>query len=207
MRASRPPKARPSPNSTGLPMLRSFRTFNKTKFGTLFMAAIFLIGLAGFAVGDLYNVGTGKVGFSFGMDSTTLASVGDQKVSEQEMEQAMQRRLNEVRQQQPEASYATISGDFNAILDALIDERTLIAFADKYGFHLSKRLVDGEIAQIPATKGLNGQFSQQAYEQFLQQQRLTDQQVRDIISGGLLQRLLLAPVAANSRVSVSMAKP
>jgi peptidyl-prolyl cis-trans isomerase D len=188
-------------------MLRQFRTFNKTKIGTLFMAGIFLIGLAGFAVGDLYNVGTGKVGFSFGMDANSLAKVGDQKVSEQEMEQAMQRRLNQVREQQPEASYATISGDFDKILDALIDERTLIAFADKYGFHLSKRLIDAEIANIPAAKGLNGQFSQQAYNQFLQQQRLTDQQVRDVIAGSLLQRMLLAPVAGNARIAVAMAKP
>ena len=55
-------------------------------------------------------------------------------------------------------------GDFGPILDALVDQRTLMAFADKYGFPLSKRLIDAEIAQIPGTKGLNGQFSEQAYQ-------------------------------------------
>src|SRR5205085_8720460 len=107
----------------------------------------------------------------------------------------------------PDADYATIAGDFETILSALIDERTLIAFADKYGFHLSKRLIDAEIAQIPGTKGLNGQFSEQAYQQFLAQQRLTDAEVRQVIAGGLLQRLLLTPVATNARVSVGMASP
>ena len=90
---------------------------------------------------------------------------------------------------------------------ALIDQRALLAFADKYGFHLSKRLIDAEIAQIPQTKGLNGQFSEQAYQQFLAQQRLTDPQVREIIAGGLLQRLMLTPVATNARISVGMATP
>ena len=59
-----------------------------------------------------------------------------------------------------------IIGDFDPILTQLIDQRTLIAFADKYGFPLSKRLIDAEIAQIPRTKGLNGQFSEQAYQAF-----------------------------------------
>ena len=83
---------------------------------------------------------------------------------------------------------------------------TLIAFADKYGFPLSKRLVDAEIAQIPQTKGLNGN-SAKAYQQFLAQQRLTDTQVRQVLAGGLLERYLLTPVAANARVSVGMATP
>ena len=81
-----------------------------------------------------------------------------------------------------------IIGDFEPLLDELIDDKTLLAFAEKFGFPLSKRLVDAEIAQIPQTKGLNGQFSEQAYQQFLAQQRLTDAEVRQILAGGLLQR-------------------
>ena len=77
----------------------------------------------------------------------------------------------------------------------------MIAFADKYGFPLSKRLIDAEIAQIPGTKGLNGQFSEQSYQQFLAQKRLTDAQVRQILAAGLLQRLLLTPIATNARDS------
>ena len=78
---------------------------------------------------------------------------------------------------------------------------------DKYSFPLSKRLVDAEIAQIPSTKGLNGQFSEQAYQAFLAQQHLTDPQVREILAGGLLQRLLLTPVVTNARIPVGMATP
>ena len=186
-------------------MLSFFRRVAKSKVGTGIMAFILIAILAGFAIADLTNFGSGQI--NFGMGSGTLAKVGDQEVDEREMSDAMQRRLQQARQQKPDADYASIMGDFNAILDSLIDERTLLAFADKYDFPLSKRLVDAEIATIPSAKGLNGQFSQQAYQQFLAQQRMTDQQVRRLLSGGLLQRLLLTPIATNARVPVGMATP
>jgi peptidyl-prolyl cis-trans isomerase D len=84
---------------------------------------------------DLSNFGTGNIGF--GMSSSTLAEVGDQKISEREMSDAMQRRLQQAREQKPDADYASIIGDFDAVLGALLDQRTLFAFADKYGFSLS----------------------------------------------------------------------
>jgi peptidyl-prolyl cis-trans isomerase D len=186
-------------------MLSFFRKVSKSKVGTGILAFVLLAILAGFAIGDIQNFGTGDMGF--GASSSTIARVGDQKITDREMSDAMQRRLQEVRQQRPNADYSTIAGDFDTILAAMIDQRTMIAFADKYGFKLSKRLVDAEIAQIPQAKGLNGQFSDQAYQGFLAQERLTDAQVRQIISGGLLQRMLLTPVAANARVSVGMATP
>ncbi|MEO7563721.1 MAG: peptidyl-prolyl cis-trans isomerase [Sphingomicrobium sp.] len=182
-----------------------FRRVSKSKFGTFAMAFVLIAILAGFAMGGIQNFGSGSLGL--GLDSDTLARAGDQKISEREMNETMQRRLQEVRQEQPDAEYAAVSGDFPDLLDALIDQRTLIAFADKFGFHLSKRLVDAEIAQIPDTKGLNGQFSDEAYQTFLGRRRMSDLQVRQIISGGLLQRLMLTPVAANGRVPVGMATP
>jgi peptidyl-prolyl cis-trans isomerase D len=187
MRATLTPKAAPSSTRTGNPMLNFFRRASNSKIGTGIMAGIGIAILAGFAMSDISNFGSGNIGF--GMGSSTLAEVGNQLVTEQEMSEAMQRRLQEVRQQNPEADYATIMGDFDPLLDALLDQKTLLAFADKYQFPLSKRLVDAEIAQIPQTKGLNGQFSEQAYLGFLAQQRLTDKQVREILAGGLLQRL------------------
>jgi len=186
-------------------MLSFFRRAAKSKIGTWVMAAVGIGILAGFAYGDISNFGSGNVGF--GMGSSTLASVGGQQVSEEEMSQAMQRRLQQVRQQNASADYATIIGDFDAMLGELLDQKTLLAFAEKYHFPLSKRLVDAEIAQIPQTKGLNGQFSEQAYQGFLAQQRLTDSQVREVLTGGLLERYMLAPVVANARYSVGMARP
>ena len=186
-------------------MLSFFRRVSNSKIGSWIMAAILVAILAGFALSSLSNFGSGDL--SFGMGSSTLAKVGGQDVSEQEMSDAMQRRLEQARQQQPNADYSSIIGDFDAILDELLDTKTLLAFADKFHFPLSKRLVDAEIAQIPQTKGAGGEFSEQAYQAFLSQQRLTDAQVREVLAGGLLERYMLTPVAANARVSVGMATP
>ena len=187
-------------------MLSFFRRLSKSKIGTWVIAAVGIAILAGFALADLSNFGSGNIGFG-GMGSSNLAKVGDQSIADREMTDAMQRRLQQVRQERPDADYATIMGDFETILSQLIDEKTLFAFADKFDFHLSKRLVDAEIAQLPQTKGLNGEFSQQSYQSFLAQQRLNDAQVREILAGGLLQRLVLTPVATNARVAVGMARP
>ncbi|MGH6659173.1 MAG: peptidyl-prolyl cis-trans isomerase [Sphingomicrobium sp.] len=186
-------------------MASSFRRLSKSKIGTFVMAVVLLGILAGFAISDLSNFGSGQIGF--GSSDGTLVTVGGQKVTDKEMNDAMQRRLLEVRQQQPNAEYATIAGDFPALLDALIDQRTLIAFAEKFGFFPSKRLIDAEIAQIPDARGLNGQFSDEAYQGFLARRRMTDAEVRQILTGGMLQRLLLTPVAANGRMPVGMATP
>ncbi len=186
-------------------MITNFRRLSKSKIGTGMVATFFILILAGFAITDISNFGSGNIGF--GMGGSTLARVGDQQVLDREMSDAMQRRLQEVRRQNPTADYATIAGDFETLLNALIDQRSLLAFADKYGIHLSKRLIDAEIAQIPQTKGLNGKFSDQQYQVFLAQQRMTDADVRQIIAGTLLQRIILTPVATNARVSVGMATP
>jgi len=186
-------------------MLSSLRRLQKSKVGTAIIALFFILILIGFASTGVSNFGSGNLGF--GLGSSTLARVGSQQITEQEMSEAMQRRLQQVRQQKPDADYATIVGDFDTLLNELIDQKTLLAFAEKFHFPLSKRLVDGEIAQIPQTKGLNGQFSEQAYQAFLAQQRLTDPQVRQILAGGLLERYMLTSVAANARVSVGMATP
>ena len=186
-------------------MLTFFRRVSKSKVGTVIMAAVLIAILAGFAIADISNFGSGKLGF--GMGSSTLAKVGGQPVGDREMSDAMQRRLQQAREQNAQADYRSIMGDFEKILGALTDSRALIAFADKTGFHLSKRLVDAGIAEIPQTRGLNGQFSEQAYQGFLQQQRMSDAQVRQIITSGLLERMITGPVGANPRVSVGQASP
>ena len=186
-------------------MLSSLRNLQKSKIGTAVVALFFILILIGFASTGVTNFGSGNLGFGIG--SSTLAKVGNEQVTEQDMSEAMQRRLQQARQERPDADYATIIGDFETILGELIDDKTLLAFAEKVHFPLSKRLVDAEIAQIPQTKGLNGQFSEQSYQQFLAQQRLTDSQVRQVLGGGLLQRYLLAPIAANAHVATGMARP
>lgn len=186
-------------------MLSFFRNVSKSRLGT-WVSAFFLIAiLAGFAVADISNFGSGTIGF--GMGDSTLAQVGNQQLTDKEMSDAIQRRLQQVRSQNPAASFATIAGEFEPTLNALIDQKAILAFADKFGFRLSKRLVDAEIAKLPAAQGLNGKFSEQAYQQFLAQQKLTDAAVREILSGEMLQRFMFIPLVTAPRISVGMATP
>ena len=185
-------------------MLASFRRLSKSTVGTAIMALFLVAIIASFALADVKGILSGG-GFGGGADS--LVRVGSEKVSDRDITRAMDRRLSQAREQNPEATYASIAGDFDQLLSALVDAETLEAFADKFGFTLSKRLVDAQIANIPAAKGLNGQFSEQSYAAFLNQQRITDQEVRMIITNGLLQQLIIAPAVVNARAAVGMATP
>ena len=186
-------------------MLSILRRLSKTKFGMLLIAFPFMMIIGGFMLADIQNFGTGDMGF--GSDRSALAQVGKFKITNNDIDQAMQRQLERTRQTNPQATYATIANEFEGLLNGLIDQRSLLAFAENSGFVLSKRLVDGEISQLPQAQGLNGKFSQQAYEAFLAQQRMSDLEVRQVIRAGLLQRLMLTPVASNARASVGMATP
>lgn len=183
-------------------MMSSIRRLSKSKLGTGFLVVFLLLILAAFALGDIANLQGGM-----GASSTTLAKVGSEEVTDKEMSDILEQRLNQVRQQQPDAQYAAIAQDFEPLLASLIDQAALSAFADKYGFNLSKKLIDAQIAQIPGARGLDGKFSDAAYQAWLGQQRMTDQQVRNIIRAGLLQQMMLEPLAAGARMPVGAATP
>ena len=182
--------------------MRSFRRATKSWIGTILLVGIGLMIVIGFAFTDIQNTG-----FGTGFSTSTLAKAGSLEVTDQDINDAMQRRLAQVREQNPEAGYSALAGDFEPLLESLIEQRALEAFADEHGFVISKRLVDAEIAQLPGVKGLDGKVSTQAYEAFLSRQRMTDAQLRQLIAASLLQRLLVTPGAANARVPVGVATP
>ena len=186
-------------------MLASFRRLSKSKIGTGIMAAVLLAILAGFALADLSNFGTGIPGF--GLGSSTLAKIGGEEINEKEMSDAMERHLSQVRQQNPNADYPSIAGDVDPLLAEMIDQSAVIAFANKYGFDISKRLIDAEIADLPGVRGLNGKPSVQGYQQLLAQNRLTDAEVRRRLAAQIAARYLLLPVSAVARVPVGVASP
>jgi peptidyl-prolyl cis-trans isomerase D len=184
-------------------MLSSFRRMSKSSIGTGIIGIVGLLIIIGFAAGDLQSLSLGNGS----LPANDLAKAGALEVSDRDMSSAMQRRLAQVRQQNPEATYADLANDFDPLLQGLIDQAAIQAFANSHGLALSKRLVDGEIANIPGVKGLNGQVSTQAYQAFLARQQLTDREVRGFISGSLLERLMITPAATSARVPIGMATP
>ena len=183
-------------------MIASVRRLSKSIVGKFIMLLFVVAIFASFALADMQSFMPGG-----GLNNGSLVEVGNEEVSERDLSAAMQRRLAEVRQSNPMADYASLSSDFDPMLATMISDAAVRAFAADQDMTLSKRLVDAEIAKIPATKGLDGKFSQQSYQAFLVQQKLTDAELRKLLSGALLQRLVLAAASANARVPIGLATP
>ena len=184
-------------------MLSSFRRLSKSWIGTIVLALFGIAIVASFAMADISNIAGGGFGGSGG----NLAEVGSEELTDREVSKTLERALARARQDNPEADYASLAGQFDSMIGALIQRHAIQAFADDSGMVVSRRLVDAEIARIPSTRGLDGKFSEQAYQAFLAQQRMTDKELRELLSSELLQRLMLTPVAANARFPLGAATP
>jgi len=183
-------------------MLSSFRNLSKSRGGQITLGLFGLAILASFAMADVGNIVSGGFG-----TSGALAKVGSEELTDRELSRALERLLAKARQQKADADYASLAGEYDPLVAALIQDHAIRAFADSTGMVVSRRLVDAEIARIPGTRGLDGKFSEQAYGAFLQLQRMTDQELRQLLSSGLLQQLMLTPVAGNSRMPLGVAAP
>ena len=184
-------------------MLDSFRRFAKSKVGTGILVVLFVAVLASFALNDLSGVKNGGLGLT----GSALAKAGGREVTDRDVTLAMEQLLNRARQQNPSATGADVAADFDPLVESLIQGQTLLAFGDRNGLDLSKRLFDAEIARLPAAQGLDGKVNDSSYQAFLAKQRMTDAELRRLIASSLAQKLLLAPVAANARLTLGLAAP
>jgi peptidyl-prolyl cis-trans isomerase D len=81
-------------------MSATFRRLSKSMVGKI-VAVLFLLAiLASFALADVQSYITGGLA-----NPGTLADVGDETITERELSAAMQRRMSQDRQQNPEADY------------------------------------------------------------------------------------------------------
>jgi len=184
-------------------MLSAFRNLSKSAFGSILLILFLIAIAASFALADMSNVRSGTLGFG----GKGLVQVGDEEITDRDMDGAMRLVLQQAQRQDPEATYSTIADQFDPTLDQLITERSMLAFGDANGFVASKRLVDAQIATLPQVRGLDGRFSEQAYAQFLQQQQITDADFRRVIQSAVTQRMMLAPAAVDARVPIGVARP
>lgn len=186
-------------------MLAAVRRLTKSKAGPIVMG-LFLLAIAlSFALQDVS--GTLSTFGGTQMSEQTLAEAGSEELTDREFSGELQRRLTQVRQSNPTADYTTIAGDFDPLLDALIQQEALAAFAAGHDIAVSKRLVDAELARLPQTRGLDGRFSPDAYARLLQTVRMSDSEFREQIARVLRNRMMLAPVSAEARVPVGLARP
>ncbi|EPR09451.1 peptidyl-prolyl cis-trans isomerase [Sphingobium indicum IP26] len=186
-------------------MLSVFRRFIRSKLGA-FAALIFLgIIAAAFIMGDITS---GKFGSSMG-GGETAARAGGARLTMTEFQDRVQRVFENARRSNPGLQI----GDFLAqggaaqVYDQLVASMTLKEYASDQKVHISKRLVDAQIAQIPAFQDAAGNFSQENFRQLLLRERITEQALRDDISREILERQMLAPLGLGVKLTDSMVLP
>src|SRR3546814_15918319 len=98
------------------------------------------------------------------------------------------------------------SGALGEIIDQMISQTALGVFGRDQGLVASKRMVDGEIASIPAFQNLAGQFDENAFRAALARENVSEATLRNEIASTLIARQLLLPAAGSPKVPDALAR-
>ncbi|MDZ4306552.1 peptidylprolyl isomerase [Allopontixanthobacter sp.] len=174
-------------------MISFFRKFLSSKIGIA--VALGFLALIAFAFAAMDVSSSGAFGGVAGGDR--VAVVGDEKIDSSELSIAATSALDSARRQNPLMSMPAFlqQGGLNQVLDQLIDRYAISGFAEKYGLRAGDNLVNSEIIAIPAFRGADGNFDEQAYRQALSSQGLSDAIVRADLAGSLLAEQILVPAS------------
>ena len=139
----------------------------------------------------------------------TVATVGGRALGANELEQRARRQLQAAQQQNASLDLAgfVAGGGYDQALEQMIASTAIELFGARAGIATSKRLIDGEIASIPAFNGPDGKFNRAAFDAALQQQRLSETQLREEIASDSIKRQLLLPIASGARVPAGLVTP
>lgn len=185
-------------------MLSLFRKFTKSRFG-LIVVFIFL-GVIGLAFGLTDITGIRSNGVS---NAAVLAKVGDQEITGSELRGRVERFLADMREQGQQVTMQQFvaQGGIEQALDEMINNAAMIEFAKQNGMTVTKGLIDAEITSLPVFQGVDGKFSQRAFDQLLAQQRITPQQLRDDFMRVRYGAWLINPTLAVNQVPDKIVAP
>jgi peptidyl-prolyl cis-trans isomerase D len=97
-------------------------------------------------------------------------------------------------------------GGLDEVVRQLVDRYAVGNYGEKYGLRAGENLVNSEILQIPAFRGLTGEFDPQTYQAALRQRGLTDAILRRDLQDGLLEQQLLRPAVAAPQLPEKIAR-
>lgn len=170
-----------------------------------------VLGLLGLVMVAFIVTGVGTPG---GLDQlsgggSTIANVGGQKLTTQAAAQRIQAQLDAQRQQQPglDMSAFVRSGAVDQTLDQIVNSLAFDEFGRQQGMIISKRLIDAEIAGIPAFRGPTGNFDRTTFLAALNQRKLTEAMVRDDIAREKMLNSIVVPAAGASRAPLGLVSP
>jgi peptidyl-prolyl cis-trans isomerase D len=184
-------------------MLSFFRrgVMAKAALGILFLTLVAMV-VTGFGTG-----GMGGLGELGGLGASTVAKVGGQQITSDDLKDNVQRQLERLRQQQPELDMAQFvrRGAVEEVLDQLISGAATMDFAGSVGITASKKMVDAQIAAIPAFQNAAGKFDQNIFLGALQRERITEDQLRKDIAQRLIERQVALPAGGSAYVPRGLA--
>jgi peptidyl-prolyl cis-trans isomerase D len=174
-------------------MLQLFRNFFKSRIGIGVTLAFLVVIAFAFASSDVAN--TNLFGGVSGGDR--VAVVGRERIDAAELETTARSALEQSRQTDPTLTMQAFvaQGGLDQVLDQLLQRTALAEFAHRFGMRASDRLIDKQLIEIPAFRGADGNFSQDAFQAVLSQRGLTEATVRQDFAAGLMARQLLTPIA------------
>ncbi|OYX66635.1 MAG: hypothetical protein B7Y88_01990 [Sphingomonadales bacterium 32-64-17] len=185
-------------------MLTFFRNFFKSKVGVV--VTLGFLGLIALAFASMDVSSTGVFGGVSGGDR--VARVGDRRITTADLSTNVSNEVEQLRQQNPTLtiqSFAAEGGVAN-VLQRMISRWSIAEFAEKLGLRAGDRLVDSEIVSIPAFRGVDGKFSEEAFRGALTQRGLSESAVREDLAMGLMARQLVTPAAISSRMPTALAR-
>lgn len=192
-------------------MISLFRRMINSKVGlTLSFLALFGFAVLGLGGSGMFN-GGGFGGSTASGDD--VAKVGKVAVSSAELRakveseyQSYFQQAQQARQQPLPLAQYIAEGGMDATYERLVNSQAIEQFAARQSMSVTDKYALAQVTpqfQNPAT----GKFDQNAFDQALQAQRLTVQQVTRDVRQGLLQRQLLEPITGASQIPTKLAFP
>lgn len=177
-------------------MLEFFRSFFKSTLGIGFTLGLLVLIALAFAAGNVASSG--------GLDGITggdrPATVGRTAISAAQLSRKVSQAYDRARTDNPRLTQKdfVLAGGLESTLDEMIGGTALVVFGRDHGIIAGKRLIDSELAKIPALQGPDGRFSEGQYRQLLAQRQLSDAEVRDDIGRSLVARQELVSAGLGS---------
>lgn len=140
---------------------------------------------------------------------STLATIGDRKLTVPEMEQRVRQDYARYVQQQPGLDLPSFvaQGGFGQVVDQTIAATALEIFGRSIGLVASKKQVDGQIAGIQAFQGPTGKFDPQVFRAALAQQHIPEASLRRDIAGDTIRQMVALPATGAVSLPDGLVKP
>ena len=138
----------------------------------------------------------------------TIAKVDGDKISANDLLRRVQNQLQALRREQPNLDQKAFvaGGGFEQVADGMIDASAVEAWGQAQGFAISKRMVDAQLAEMPAFRNVTGQFDEAAMRAALAQARVSEKELRGDLAGQLIRNQILTPAAALTPVPGKLAR-